>query len=152
MNIAIIYTSMSGNTEELSEVIADTVKKKRGTCTMIRAGALPSTLSQYDVVLFGTYTWGKGSIPKEMRDALRTILKETKMTIQEAAVFGTGDQNFPHFCRAVDETFYHLNHYNVNVVAEVLKIEQSCRGSQTDSVFKWTEKVLNGGMSINATN
>lgn len=144
MDIAIIYTSMSGNTEELAEVIADRIKDNKGTCTMFRAGALPLRLDEFDIVLFGSYTWGQGKTPRQMRNALRTILKENQMPINKAAVFGSGDETFPHFCRAVDEISYHLKKYDVDVWETTLKIEQSCRGSQIKDVHKWIDDITGG--------
>ncbi|GEK57147.1 hypothetical protein CHL76_02330 [Marinococcus halophilus] len=144
MNVAIVYASMSGNTQEIAEVIKNVVESKGFTCTLFRTGGTPSSFHDYDMVLFGSYTWGNGELPSAMRTELRSILKERQLNINEAAVFGSGETQFPKYCRAVDEMKYHLENHNVPVRQETLKVEQSCRGSQMDKVTKWTNEILEG--------
>lgn len=144
MKMAIVYATMSGNTEELAEAIADHSEGKGFTCTFIRAGDLPVSFREYDLVLFGTYTWGNGELPAAMRKTLRHVLIDNDTGITKAAVFGTGDETFPKYCRAVDEIEYHLSKNGVNVIAEGLKIEQSCRGSQMTKVNEWIGNITKG--------
>lgn len=142
MKVSIIYASLSGNTEEIAEAISDRIVNLGGACDVFHVSEAPLSFEEYDIVLFGTFTWTEGSIPEEMREELRYILKENQMKINRAAVFGSGDEIFPHYCRAVDEIIYHLGKYGVEVYSEGLKIEQSCRGSQMKKVENWVDNIF----------
>jgi flavodoxin I len=144
MKSAIVFTSISGNTEEVAELISETIKTNGGECDLFRAGRFAANLSLYNIVLFGSYTWGDGKLPLDMRNQLRLLLIENETKIQRAATFGTGDTNYHFYCRAVDEMRYHLINHNVEVIGDGLKIEQSCRGTQEHLVKSWTENIIKG--------
>ena len=144
MNIAIVYSSMSGNTEEVASLIEATHRERRDRVTRFESDRIgpkeARSLASYDLVYFGSYTWADGVLPEEMKDAFRLILKEEQVAISQAAVFGTGDKMFVHFCRAVDEMAYHLSKYGVPLVGELLKIEQSPR-NQPYNVHHWAARM-----------
>jgi flavodoxin len=98
-------------------------------------------LMPYDIVYFGSYTWGDGQLPDDMRDRLRTVLKERTHAIPQAAVFGTGDKMFVKYCRAVDAMAYHLSKFGVPLAGELLKIEQSPR-NRPHLVKEWTRRTI----------
>lgn len=124
---AIVYTSMSGNTEEVAELIGSTVNGDLFDVELLDEDI--SFLSNYDTLFIGSYTWGDGALPVPMRDFLRRLLKDSPPVKARAFVFGTGDLIFPKFCRAVDEIHHHLTKHDVNVHPTVLKIEQSPRST-----------------------
>ncbi|WP_214842510.1 flavodoxin domain-containing protein [Exiguobacterium sp. s150] len=144
MNVAIVYSSMSGNTEEVASLV-ETAHIERGDHVALfesdRIGHREAAaLASYDLVYFGSYTWADGVLPDEMKDTFRLILKELNVPIRQAAVFGTGDKMFVHFCRAVDEMAYHLSKYGIPLAGELLKIEQSPR-NQPYNVRHWAERL-----------
>lgn len=144
MNIAIVYSSMSGNTEEVATLIDTTHRRRGDNVKRFEADRIghkeAQSLSSYDLVYFGSYTWADGVLPEEMKDTFRLILKELNVPIRQAALFGTGDKMFVHFCRAVDEMAYHLSKYGIPLAGELLKIEQSPR-NQPFNVRHWTERM-----------
>ena len=100
--IAIVYASVTGNTEAVAEILQEICLSKGLEVELwpINAFSL-SELSRYDAVLVGTYTWGSGEIPKEMHglfEAFEHLGSNRIIT----AVFGTGDSFFAEFCGAVD--------------------------------------------------
>lgn len=138
VNVAIVYLSYSGSTEEVAELIETTLHETEIRVTKCRIGEVESfDPTLFDLVFFGTFTWGKGAVPTEMKQ----FIQEIGYKPENIVVFGTGDTQFGGdllFCRAVDKLteFYACFH-------EGLKIEQSPRGSQEKTVKKWTESVIN---------
>lgn len=135
-SIFVLYTSLSGNTEETARIIAeetdaqavDIVRDPQGLLSALQA--LRS--GTVKLLFLGTYTWGDGVLPVPFRKFLRRVLLEERDDyvphFPSVAVFGTGDTIFPRFCRAVDETVYHLQKHGVPVFTQTLKIEQSPYG------------------------
>jgi len=143
MKAAIVYASLSNNTQDLAYMIAEEIKQNGGEVDLFYTGLFPVDYRMYDIVLFGSYTWGDGELPLSMRRELRHILMDNKgMKPFVAAVFGTGDTQYKFYCRAVDEMRYHLQKHNVIVVGEPLKIEQNCKGKQINRMKEWTNSVI----------
>lgn len=137
LNAVIPYLSYSGNTEEVAELIAETLTESNVSPTLHRIGIdLPIDPEANDFIFLGTFTWETGSTPDEVKD----FIIEVGYKPENLAVFGTGDTQFggdTFFCRAVDRLckFYQSPW-------DGLKIEQSPRGSQEQLVKEWTEGVL----------
>lgn len=143
MKAAIVYASLSNNTQDLAYMIAEEIKQHGGEVDLFYTGLFPVDYRMYDIVLFGSYTWGDGELPLSMRRELQHILFGNKgMKPLVAAVFGTGDTQYKFYCRAVDEMRYHLQKHNVIVVGEPLKIEQNCKGKQIQRMKDWTKSVI----------
>nr|WP_188497312.1 flavodoxin domain-containing protein [Pullulanibacillus pueri] len=104
MKIAIVYTSVTGNTEALMRIIKQAFQEKDQALSLFIYSVDTfdlSTLSRWDAVVVGTYSWGNGKIPREMR-SLFTAFEEQEVSPLVTGVFGTGDSFYPHFCGAVD--------------------------------------------------
>lgn len=119
--IAIVYASVTGNTEAVAEILQKICLSKGLEVELWPVNAFPSTeLSRYDAVLVGTYTWGSGEIPKEMHGLYRAF-EDLGRNELVTAVFGTGDSFFAEFCGAVDRfrdmLFVHTD------LAATLKVE-----------------------------
>ncbi|MBP1940376.1 flavodoxin I [Bacillus luteolus] len=119
--IAIIYTSVTGNTEELATIIYNTFLKYPFDTVVYQVDRFPlSRLGDVDVLIIGTYTWGNGEIPKEMDKLYRALEFLNKKSLV-TAVFGTGDSFYPSYCGAVDKfrdmLFVHTS------LAATLKVE-----------------------------
>lgn len=121
MNVAIIYTSITGNTEAVAEELFRIFQTKSVEVSMDRIEEFQfSKLSQYDAIVIGTYTWGNGEIPKEMYKLYQAIeILEKKELI--TAVFGTGDSFYPQYCGAVDQ-FRDMLYVHTRLAA-TLKVE-----------------------------
>ncbi|MBW7649954.1 flavodoxin domain-containing protein [Anoxybacillus sp. ST4] len=131
MNVLICYTSKTGNTKEVALLIEQAFRSYGHAVKTIdvqHTFAIESLIREAHLLLFGSYTWGNGQLPDEMRKLLRFLIKERKLPLPPVALFGTGDQMWTYYCRAVDEMAYHLQ--KVTSVLGMLKIEQSPRGHQ----------------------
>jgi flavodoxin I len=136
--LLIAYASVSGNTEEVAELIAKELTHMENDVTLYCvSGSEPFPyVPDYDAMLIGTYTWGSGDTPFDVKDFVADIGYKP----EHVFVFGTGDTQFggeDMFCMAADKLakFYHSP-------LAPLKIEQSPRGSQEQEVVKWTRGVI----------
>ncbi|MBS4203233.1 flavodoxin [Lederbergia citrea] len=137
MRILICYASFSGNTKEVAELIEKKLLKENQDVYVYRigSGSIPDP-SLFDVMMIGSFTWGKGSTPEVVKDFIYEIGYKPPTVF----VFGTGDTQFGGdllFCHAAVKLakFYQSSY-------EPLKIEQSPRGAQEEKVISWTEGVL----------
>ena len=67
--ILIAYASMSGNTEEISELIKSNLEPFGHDIGREEIEQLDiQKLVEYDGILLGVYTWGNGDLPYEVED------------------------------------------------------------------------------------
>ncbi|PGY08078.1 flavodoxin domain-containing protein [Bacillus sp. AFS031507] len=130
MKIAIVYSSKTGNTEELAQLIFHLFLKKNVMVSLFRIEQFRvRDLSQFEAVVIGTYTWGNGEIPQEMMELYRAFeTQDVKKVL--TGVIGTGDSGYPKFCGAVDE-FKDMLYVHTNLIA-TLKIEVNLQMKDID--------------------
>lgn len=121
MKIAVVYTSKTGNTEELARIIYQFILEKRMNVHLFRIEQFShKEIRDFDAVVIGTYTWGNGDIPLEMQELYHAFeTQEVKHVI--TGVAGTGDSGYARFCGAVDEFRDML--YVRTTLAVTLKVE-----------------------------
>lgn len=134
----IVYASLSGNTQEVAEIIAEELTGVGVEVTKYRIGGVGSCPhpAAYDAMFIGSYTWARGTTPDEVKDFVANLGYKPAPVY----VFGTGDTQFGGddlFCAAAIKLarFY-------NSPAAPLKIEQSPRGVQENKVREWVREVL----------
>ena len=88
MKVAVFYGSMTGNTESAAKAIAE--KWGGADCFAVDAGCL-SKMSEYDLILLGSSTWGVGD-PEDSWDVLLGDLGSLQLEGKSVGFFGTGDQ------------------------------------------------------------
>ena len=119
--VAIIYASMSGNTEEIANEIAKHLSPLE--YKMLEMENLEATvIEEYDGVLIGTYTWGDGELPYEAEE-FHEQLDEVELSGKVIGCFGSGDHAYPLFCEAVNHFQNKVIELGATVVEESLKIE-----------------------------
>lgn len=119
----LIFTSMSGNTEEMAEIISKTITEEGGDILVKDVlEADPSEIEQYDGILLGAYTWGNGDLPYEFLD-FYDEMDQLNLAGRRAAVFGSCDSFYPEFGAAVDTLMNKLQECGADVVLEGLKVE-----------------------------
>jgi flavodoxin I len=121
--ILIAYASMSGNTEEISELIKSNLEPFGYDINIKEIEHLDvQKLVEYDGILLGVYTWGNGDLPYEVEDFYDEI-ENVDLTGKKAAIFGSGDRSYPEFCAAVDLLEEKLESSGAKIVQKGLKIE-----------------------------
>jgi len=121
--VIIIYCSMTGNTEEMSEVIEAGVNE--AGLEAVRKDVYDvsaAELLNYEGIIIGAYTWGDGDLPDEFIDFFEE-LEELDLSGKKAIVFGSGDTFYPNYCGAVDVIEEKLRELGADIVHDSLKFE-----------------------------
>ncbi|TKC18242.1 flavodoxin domain-containing protein [Robertmurraya kyonggiensis] len=134
MKLAIVYTSITGNTEELAEVLSGCFREQgmKTDCYPLENFSL-SSISDYDSLVIGTYTWGDGDVPDELLHLQQELLRCPQLV---TGIFGTGDRFYPKFCGAVDEL------QEIFLDAVPLKIELSPQSIDMSHIENFVGQVL----------
>jgi len=142
MKILIVYHSFSGNTKDLAEFIKTQLSSsfKVDTFEINKYSKKVLTdIKQYNIIMLGTFTWGKGEIPIQVRKFVKKYQEYFKT--KQVFLFGTGDTQFGGdalFCSAVD-----ILDNIIKTDIKPLKIEQHYSGSQEKLVVEWCDTVKN---------
>ena len=91
MSFLIAYASWSGNTQEVAELITETLKNEgvEVDTHRIGIGVIPN-IKEYDAFCIGSFTWEKGATPEEVKDFVADVGYKPELVY----VFGTGDTQF----------------------------------------------------------
>ncbi|MFP4977917.1 flavodoxin [Paenibacillus sp. CN-4] len=122
-NVLIVYASLTGNTEEMAELIAEGIVQSGGGAVLKTAEACSAEeLLDYDGVLIGSYTWGDGELADEILD-LYEELDGIDLNGMRSAAFGSGDTGYDKYCGAVDLLEAKLSERGAELVQPGLRIE-----------------------------
>ncbi|UQD52251.1 flavodoxin [Bacillus methanolicus] len=140
MNIAIVYTSITGNTEELVRILHQFFLKYPLNITIYSIDQFPiGQLNQFRAIVVATYTWGNGDIPQEMKELYRAFENQDVKNVITGVV-GTGDRFYPKFCGAVDE-FRDMLYVHTNLAA-TLKVELMPQSQDIERCIKFVECIV----------
>ncbi|MBU0279090.1 MULTISPECIES: flavodoxin domain-containing protein [unclassified Gemella] len=105
MNINLVYASLTGNTEALSELIVGKFKEEKNLdIQMYFVEDMDdfSILEESDAFIIATYTYGEGDLPDEMEELFEGIL-DLNLKGKIFGVIGTGDTIYDEYCVCVDQ-------------------------------------------------
>ncbi|WP_027963966.1 flavodoxin domain-containing protein [Halalkalibacillus halophilus] len=140
MRAAVIYTSATGNTEELASWVYEAWLKRNSKIEWYDVEDVPiDELGEFDCLAIGTFTWGNGEIPDSMMD-LYEALEEQDVSNVSVGIFGTGDRCYPHFCGAVD-AFRDMLYVHANL-AVTLKVELSPMQSEREKCEAFVDRLV----------
>lgn len=106
--IGIFFGSTTGATREVAIEIANQLGVDLADVRDVSMAA-PSSIADYDVVLFGASTWGSGDLQDDMATFLDGV-KVLDLRQKMVALFGCGDEGMADtFCNGVGE-MYHMLH------------------------------------------
>ena len=99
----IVYASMTGNTEEIADIVAKKLEELGHTvdvdeCTTVDA----ADFEDADICIVATYTYGDGELPDEIVDFYED-LADLDLSGKIFGVVGSGDTFYDYFCHSVDE-------------------------------------------------
>ena len=99
----IVFASMTGNTEEIADIVADKLKELGlevdiDECTTVDA----EEFLEADIAIIASYTYGDGELPDEIVDFYED-LASLDLTGKIYGVVGSGDTFYDEFCKAVDD-------------------------------------------------
>jgi len=140
--IILIYASMTGNTEEMAEAIAQGIRSAGGELSVKMAmDAQGSELLGYDGIVLGSYTWGDGELPDEFLDFYEEM-DELDLTGTQSTVFGSCDSGYLEYGAAVDLLMKKLSEKGSDVVLEGLKVELSPTAEEKEACRRFGEQFV----------
>ena len=142
--VLIVYGSTTGNTEWVAGKLNEQIKSAGHEVVVAKAGDVaPSGLcSGKDLVLFGCSTWGQDEIElQEDFVPLFEAFDSIGASGVKTAVFGCGDEDYTHFCGAVEAITDKLGGLGAKVVGGKLKINGD-PGDSADAISSWGQSVL----------
>ncbi|MEK8132759.1 flavodoxin [Paenibacillus filicis] len=141
-SVIIIYASMTGNTEEMAELIADGVRSA-GVEPVLKSvmDASASELEKYDGIILGAYTWGDGDLPDEMLDFYEEM-DDINLNGRKAAVFGSADSSYRVFGGAVDTLVEKLKETGADVVLDGFKVELNPSNDEKNECQEFGSKLV----------
>ncbi|WP_182201564.1 flavodoxin domain-containing protein [Paraliobacillus salinarum] len=124
-SITILYASMTGNTEEIAEIIESYIEKQGIEVKRYQIGFDGFEIDQLfdtDGVLIGTYTDGDGDLPFEAEDIYDAI-EQVDLKGIPFGLFGSCDSMYTFYGGAIDSFETLVKERGANVVVPTLKIE-----------------------------
>lgn len=121
--ILLLFHSLSGNTKKIADCLEmalkdhqiHVIKKAMADCTS-------ENIKQFDTVILGSYTWGKGELPKGCLRFFEDIA-DLDLSSKSFAIFGSGDSSHEVFCAAVDLLEARIHEKNGQLLTKSLKME-----------------------------
>ena len=103
----IFYGSTTGTTKEVALKIGKLLDIDEKDIHNV-ADSKPSDVGAYDLLIFGSSTWGKGQLQKDWYDFI-DALEVLYLKGKKVAIFGCGDETMDDtFCAAVGEIYRRL--------------------------------------------
>src|SRR5690625_3302808 len=123
--ILMVYASMSGNTEMITDIIAHHLDDL-GHDVVIKSFDFDvidvDLLQEFDAVLVGTYTWDDGELPYEVED-FYIDLEDSDITGQIFGVYGSADSFYDTYGLAIDLVADRARNLGATVIEKRLKID-----------------------------
>lgn len=160
MDILIVYATYSDGTREVAEEVASLLKEKGYQITVqnvidssksgnytLHVDTLFENIKSHDLVLLGSCTWFEDGEEGQMHSGFRMFQNELHDRLFDGipfAVFGLGDSNYVHFCRAVDQLEELVTHRRGVLVTPSLRINRyfSDLSKAKQEVKKWVAELL----------
>lgn len=124
-SILMVYTSQTGNTEMVTDMIANHLRRL-GLEVTVKTFDFDvieiEQLQMYDAVLVGTYTWDDGELPYEAED-FYVELEGVDLSGQVFGVYGSGDTFYDTFGLAIDLMGDRLRNLGATMIADRLKVD-----------------------------
>ena len=133
----IVYASMTGNTEEIANLIREGILQAGAAVDQKDILEVDVTeLSNYEGILLGAYTWGDGDLPDEFLDFYEEM-DSLDLTGKRSAAFGSCDSSYEHRGRAVDLLLTKLSELGADIVLDGLKIDMAPTSAEKEQCIQF---------------
>lgn len=135
----IVYASMTGNTEEIADIVANKLTELGHTveleeCTNVDA----SDFEDADIAVVATYTYGDGDLPDEIVDFYEE-LQDLDLSGKVFGVVGSGDTFYDYFCKAVDDFEAAFEKSGATKGADSVKVDLAAEDADIDKLEAFAE-------------
>ena len=135
----IIYASMTGNTEEIADIVGQKLEElghdvEVDECTTVDA----SDFEDADLAIVATYTYGDGDLPDEIVD-LYEDLADLDLSGKIYGVVGSGDTFYDYFCKAVEDIEEQYAQTGAEKGAESVKVDLAAEDEDIEKLEAFAE-------------
>lgn len=149
MRILIIYATYSGGTQKAAEAIGSALESHGFAVTLKNVmEAKPEDMNPYDLIILGSCTWERAADKKDgqLHIGFEDFIKKCdQMSFRDKrfAVFGLGDKEYLHFCRAADYLSEFVKQIQGTEVIPALKINSFFfdETSNIKHIHDWSEEL-----------
>lgn len=137
----IVYASMTGNTEEIADIVADKLRELGldvdvDECTTVDA----EDFVEADVAIVASYTYGDGELPDEIVDFYED-LAGLDLSGKIYGVVGSGDTFYDEFCKAVDDFDRVFAATGAEKGSENVKVDLSAEEDDIEKLEAFAEEI-----------
>ncbi|MNB68377.1 Flavodoxin [compost metagenome] len=148
VRILVAYASLTGNTEEMAELIAEGIRQAGNEAVLKEVHECNADeITAYDGAILGAYTWGDGELPDEFLDFYEEM-DELDLKGRKAAVFGSGDTGYAIYCGAVDLLEKKLTERGAELAQTGLKIEYGPTSAEKEECRRFGQRVSEACMPV----
>lgn len=137
----IVYASMTGNTEEIADIVAEAfedleLEVEIDECTQVDAAAF----EEADICVVATYTYGDGDLPDEIVDFYED-LQEIDLSGKIFGVCGSGDTFYDDFCKSVDDFEAVFTQIGAKKGADSVKVDLAAEEDDIQRLEEFAKKL-----------
>lgn len=142
----IVYASMTGNTEEIADIVSETfenlnVEVEIDECTQVDAEDFEAA----DICVVATYTYGEGDLPDEIVDFYEE-LQELDLSGKVYGVCGSGDTFYELYCKSVDDFDAAFAKTGAEKGAENVKVEMAAEEEDIENLEAFAKKLVEAAL------
>lgn len=137
----IVYASMTGNTEEIADIVADKLRDL-GLDVEVEEGTMvdAADFEDADIAIVATYTYGDGDLPDEIVDFYED-LAEVDLSGKVYGVVGSGDTFYDYFCKSVDEFEAQFALTGAQKGADCVKVDLAAEDEDIENLEAFAEEI-----------
>ncbi|MFR4953368.1 MAG: flavodoxin [Lactobacillus paragasseri] len=143
MKAQIVFASMTGNDEDMAEILEENLQDAGFDVENIDVSfADASSYLDADLCVMVTYTYGEGVMTDELKDFYDQLVT-LDLSGKKFAVMGSGDKTYKdHYCENVDDFEKAFIKYGAVEVAKPVKIENAVDDEDIDLIDQATEEIV----------
>lgn len=149
MKALIVYASLTGNTQEIAQKLAEKLENLRiqvevEECMNVYAEEFKNA----DICVVATYTYGTdGNLPDEILDFYEDM-EGMNLSTKVYGVLGSGQRFYEHFCRAVDYFEEQFEKTKAIKGADSLKFELNVSKGEESKLEDFAKSLIEKAKSI----
>lgn len=143
MKVQIVFASMTGNDEDMAEILEENLQDAGFDVENIDVSfADASSYLDADLCVMVTYTYGEGVMTDELKDFYDQLVT-LDLSGKKFAVMGSGDKTYKdHYCENVDDFEKAFIKCGAVEVAKPVKIENAVDDEDIDLIDQATEEIV----------
>lgn len=138
----IVYASLTGNTEEIADVVAEALENLNIDVTVDECTQVDATeFEEADICVVATYTYGDGELPDEIVNFYEE-LQELDLAGKIYGVCGSGDTFYDDFAKSVDDFEQAFEKSGATKGADSIKVDLNVEAEDIDNLEDFAKKLV----------